>query len=110
MSIVHPIELSEWSDPVSSAVQHAAVDALESGSVLFLPKLRFELNESEREFLTPNIVGKSKNGLFTCNIEREPLIRDLWLIMRRQSRESLPTKTVANYISFTFDDESKLFQ
>ncbi|WP_275171983.1 LysR substrate-binding domain-containing protein [Bradyrhizobium sp. CSS354] len=60
--------------------------------------------------LLPHFVGKSKDGLFTCNLEREPLIRELWLIMRRQSRESLPIKTVADHISFTFDDESKLFQ
>jgi molybdate transport repressor ModE-like protein len=60
--------------------------------------------------LLPHFVGKSKDGLFTCNLEREPLIRELWLIMRRQSRESLPIKTVADHIAFTFDDESKLFQ
>jgi hypothetical protein len=29
--------------------------------VLFLPKLRFELNENEQEFLSPDIVGNSKN-------------------------------------------------
>jgi hypothetical protein len=41
--------------------QDAAIEALETGCVLFLPKLRFELNSHEQEFLTPSIVGNSKN-------------------------------------------------
>jgi hypothetical protein len=61
VSVIHPIDLSVWTDPVSPSVQDAATEALESGSVLFLPNLRFELNDNEREFLTPSIVGKSKN-------------------------------------------------
>jgi hypothetical protein len=61
VSTIHSIDLSRWTDPVSPAVRDAAIDALESGCVLFLPGLRFELNANEREFLNPDIVSKSKN-------------------------------------------------
>src|SRR5262249_704715 len=38
-----------------------AVQQLEVGNVLFFPRLRFELNAIEREFLAPATVGSSKN-------------------------------------------------
>lgn len=61
MSVIHTIELLGWANAVPPGVQDAAIGALESGYVLFLPKLHFELTSGEREFLTPAIVGKSKN-------------------------------------------------
>jgi hypothetical protein len=61
VSVICPIDLSVWSDPPPPGTVQAALEALEAGSVLFLPKLRFELNAAERDFLTPGIVGKSKN-------------------------------------------------
>jgi hypothetical protein len=61
VSNIFAIDLARWTDPVSRDVQDAAIGALESGRVLFLPKLRFEISAVEREFLTPAIVGKSKN-------------------------------------------------
>lgn len=61
MSNLYTIELARWTDPVARDVQDAAIDALESGRVLFLPKLRFEISAAEREFLSPAIVGNSKN-------------------------------------------------
>lgn len=67
MSTIHPINLSGWTDSVRPEIQDAATDALESGCILFMPCLRFELNANEREFLTPTIVGKSKNVSFDPN-------------------------------------------
>jgi hypothetical protein len=61
MSVIYPIDLSVWTDPVPATTQTAATEALEAGSVLFLPNLRFELSAKELEFLTPAVVGKSKN-------------------------------------------------
>jgi hypothetical protein len=61
MPAIHPIDIRGWSDLVPRAVRETAVEALEGGSVLFLPNLRFELSPAERAFLTPEIVGKSKN-------------------------------------------------
>jgi hypothetical protein len=61
VSVLHAIGISKWTDAVPPGTQDQAIAALESGYVIFLPKLRFELNDNEREFLTPKIVGKSKN-------------------------------------------------
>lgn len=61
MTAIHPVDLATWGGTVSAAEQAIATDALEAGHVLFLPNLRFELSEVESAFLTPDIVGKSKN-------------------------------------------------
>ncbi len=61
MSAIHPIALSTWGGAFPAAEQALATDALEAGHVLFLPNLRFELSDAERAYLTPEIVGKSKN-------------------------------------------------
>ncbi len=61
MSAIHPINLTTWGGQLSETEQKLATDALEAGCVLFLPELRFALSEHEREFLTPDIVGSSKN-------------------------------------------------
>jgi DNA-binding transcriptional LysR family regulator len=60
--------------------------------------------------LLPHFVGKSKDGLVACNLEPEPPVRELWLIMRRQSRESLPIKTVADHITSAFANEPEFFE
>jgi hypothetical protein len=61
MSAIHPIDLTTWGGSLPAVEQAIATDALEAGHVLFLPNLRFELSDAERAFLTPGIVGKSKN-------------------------------------------------
>jgi hypothetical protein len=61
VAVLHSIDILGWADPIAPAAQDDATEALESGCVLFLPNLRFDLNVNEREFLTPSIVGKSKN-------------------------------------------------
>ncbi|MCI0703446.1 MAG: Kdo hydroxylase family protein [Planctomycetia bacterium] len=61
MSPILPIELCTWGGEIPQATQVAATDALEAGSVLFFPNLSFELTETERAFLSPEIVGSSKN-------------------------------------------------
>lgn len=61
MSMIHPLHLTSWKDSLTAPEQAIATDALEAGHVLFLPHLHFELSETERAFLSPEIVGKSKN-------------------------------------------------
>jgi hypothetical protein len=58
---IHPIALDAWGGTLDPADRAIATDALEAGCVLFLPNLRFDLSDVERDFLTPNLVGKSKN-------------------------------------------------
>jgi hypothetical protein len=62
MDILHHVDLADWSGPVPAAMQASACDALESGKVLFFPRLGFGLNEDERVLLTPDVSdGKAKN-------------------------------------------------
>jgi hypothetical protein len=60
---VEEIDVTDWSHP---SVQETAdaVGALEEGRVVFFPRLAFELSDCERAFLTPNVLGKSKNVSF----------------------------------------------
>jgi hypothetical protein len=61
VSVIHSIDLTRWNDSVPPELQDAAIDALESGCVLFLPKLRFELDANEQVFLTPNSMRNSND-------------------------------------------------
>jgi hypothetical protein len=61
MSAIHPINLLTWGGELDAAAREIATDALEAGHVLYMPGLRFALSDAESAFLTPEIVGKSKN-------------------------------------------------
>jgi hypothetical protein len=61
MSVIHPVELTSWTAPITAQIQTEATEALEAGCVLFFPGLQFELGANEREFLDASVVGKSKN-------------------------------------------------
>jgi hypothetical protein len=59
---LHIIEIDSWSGPFDADLQARACDALESGKVLFLPRLAFPLLDGECILLTPAVSnGKSKN-------------------------------------------------
>ena len=58
MDILHTLE----SDTFSPAQKREALAALESGKVIYFPKLTFELTEDEKSLLTPTLSdGKAKN-------------------------------------------------
>ena len=61
MAIVVDIPQASWDHRWSSADQQDALCALEQGSVLHFPQLRFSIAEEESRFLSPAIAGKSKN-------------------------------------------------
>jgi hypothetical protein len=64
MTTIINIPITDWSQECSPAIQEQALLALEEGSVLFFPQLGFSIEEIEGRFLSPNIVGKSKNVSF----------------------------------------------
>jgi hypothetical protein len=55
------IPISEWEKAPARDSQEAAVAALEDGRVLFFPQLAFTVTTAEARFLTPDLVGDSKN-------------------------------------------------
>jgi hypothetical protein len=56
------IEIHEWNESFSENVQNKAVEALESGKILYFPTLSFPLSVDELLLLTPEIMDpKAKN-------------------------------------------------
>ena len=61
MSAVIPLEITDWNQPFSEELRAQAVRALEKGDVVVLPALSFAMSSDEQQFLSPTIIGKSKN-------------------------------------------------
>ncbi|MGH8023532.1 MAG: Kdo hydroxylase family protein, partial [Limisphaerales bacterium] len=55
------IPVSQWDAAPEREAQETALAALESRTVLFFPQLAFALTAAESRFLTPDLVGDSKN-------------------------------------------------
>ncbi len=56
------LEIDDWQPELTPETQQAAVEALEGGLVLVLPRVRFDLSERERRFLSPDWSdGRAKN-------------------------------------------------
>jgi len=65
MEILEPLDITSWQGPFSPENVAKAVDSLESGKLLYAPRLPFELSEAERQFLSTDCLdGKSKNVSF----------------------------------------------
>ncbi|HTU00069.1 MAG TPA: Kdo hydroxylase family protein [Rhizomicrobium sp.] len=62
MDALKTLELKTWSGPFAESERHEAIDALESGRVLFFPHLPFVLRAEETPLLTPSLsTGRAKN-------------------------------------------------
>ena len=60
--MIEKIDLQGWHDTIDDATRARATQALERGAVLFFPRMRFDLGNSETRFLDPAIGdGKAKN-------------------------------------------------
>jgi len=62
MDVLHSLNIDVWNEPYGEADRHDAVEALESGTVLYFPCLPFVLRQEERQLLTPALSsGRAKN-------------------------------------------------
>lgn len=60
--MLETLSISDWNGPYDAAVKDRAVSALETGSVLFFPRLSFPLQDGEKPFLDARVSdGKAKN-------------------------------------------------
>ena len=65
MTAIVSLELTGWKPALTSEAQQAAIRTLEGGGVLVLPHVAFELQESERHFLSAKWSdGRAKNISF----------------------------------------------
>jgi hypothetical protein len=58
------VQHSEWTAAVPHGILEKTLTALESGNVVFLPRLAFEVDAAETSLFTPAILGSSKNASF----------------------------------------------
>ena len=61
MNSIEVIDLEHEHASLPSDARDRAVDALENGKVLFLPRFGFPVADAERLLLSPTVVNKSKN-------------------------------------------------
>ncbi|HEX2759301.1 MAG TPA: Kdo hydroxylase family protein [Rhizomicrobium sp.] len=60
--MIEELPIEDWSGPFDAAVKTRALSALESGAVLYFPRLAFRLAEDEKQFLDAKVAdGKAKN-------------------------------------------------
>lgn len=64
MTDIVTLAVASWSPQLAASEQQHAIDALESGAVLFSPQLRFALDDDEARVLSPAVGGDSKNISF----------------------------------------------
>jgi 3-deoxy-D-manno-oct-2-ulosonic acid (Kdo) hydroxylase len=65
MEVIEQLDVNSWQGPFNRGAVAKAATSLEEGKILFLPRLRFDLSDAERRFLTPACLdGKSKNVCF----------------------------------------------
>jgi hypothetical protein len=96
-AVIEELPVAEWTGPVPAALAARAIDALEAGKVLVLPKLEFVLKPSETGFLDPSVAaGDRKNisldpGAMTVDASALPggQAEALAAMMRRYSDQAL---------------------
>lgn len=66
-------QTDNWTSNLTEAEATYATQLLENGHILFFPKLSFSLNQQEKTFLTPDILGKKSK-----NVGYSPIDNRLW--------------------------------
>jgi hypothetical protein len=61
--VLETLAVADWSGPFAPDVQARAVDALEAGKVLLLPRLEFHFDPCETGFLDPSVAGGDRKNI-----------------------------------------------
>ena len=81
---------------ITKEVQESSIQSLENGKVIYFPKLAFSLQESEKKFLTPDILSPNSKNI-SYDLRRDMLAgtiasdnerKDLQQMMKRYALES----------------------
>ncbi len=71
MGALKNLEISDWCAAIPQNQQLEAIEALESGSVIYMPTLPFQLEQAEVQLLSPDLVdGKRKNISFDWRTDK----------------------------------------
>jgi hypothetical protein len=63
MQAIKPFDLNTWQPNIDAAASQEYTLTLESGQVVFLPNLGFQLTENERQFLSPSWLNGSRKNI-----------------------------------------------
>lgn len=96
MTRIATFHTEKWNQSPDRATQRQAIEALESGRVLFFPNMPFQLQDHEYAFLTPSIAQpKRKNVSYNLNtnaisgvVGNNRTQQELRLMMNRFARKS----------------------
>lgn len=87
MSTLENFEISSWDNLTNTQTQTRAITALETGKVIYLPQLSFELTENEKHLLSPIYATGKKNISYNkisgqlkgahCKVDDELLLKNL---------------------------------
>lgn len=70
MQILTELDIQDWLNPITTKLQTLAIDDLEHGNILYMPKLPFILTEMEAPILTTEVSNqKSKNISFNSQLD-----------------------------------------
>ncbi len=72
MSVINCDEIDDWNVERPASLKTYLINSLESGALLFLPRLAFLLKDEERKFLSPQFVQKKVK-----NISFNPALQSL---------------------------------
>ncbi|MEB0041234.1 MULTISPECIES: Kdo hydroxylase family protein [unclassified Pseudomonas] len=106
MTAIVSLPIRSWDQPISSADQALALEALESGNVVLLPQLPFVVREDERTLLKSTVIQGIKNvsltpanGTFKGSKGTEAEQRQLQSMMTRfaMSTKTLTTNLLGHY-------------
>jgi hypothetical protein len=61
--VLEELPISDWAGPFSPELSARALDALEAGRVVMLPRLEFRLEPSETGFLDPSIAAADRKNI-----------------------------------------------
>jgi hypothetical protein len=61
--VLEELPISDWTGPYSPELSARALDALEAGRVVILPRLEFRLQPSEAGFLDPSIAAADRKNI-----------------------------------------------
>ncbi len=61
--MLYTLDISSWHELINFDIQQQVLTALESGKVIFLPKLPFEIQNHELEFLSPKIASPNVKNI-----------------------------------------------
>ncbi len=92
--MLHTLDTNTWENNFSDTIQQDAIKSLESGQVIFLPRLSFQLNLDEMRFLTPDCADpQAKNISYYAPHHR------LWGVQGLTDQEHIQLKTMLERFS-----------